>query len=104
MENISLSHDGIGLLKLACFIAAGATLGAYTLLRHGFVAAVIALLAVSYAWVRYVGGGIPINEAGAMWYVPMWVCTLAFIGLLRVSAMMQSGRLRLFGSDLIDKD
>ena len=39
-----------------------------------------------------------------MWYVAMWVCTLAFIGLLRVSAMMQSGRLRLFGSDLIDKD
>ena len=97
MENIILSHDGIGLLKLACFIA-------YTLLRHGFVAAVIALLAVSYAWVRYVGGGIPINEAVVMWYVAMWVCTLAFIGLLRVSAMMQSGRLRLFGSDLIDKD
>jgi len=103
MEDIILCNESIGLLKLVCLIAAAATFGAYALLRRGFAAAVASLLALSYAWVKYAGGDAPDNAAFAMTYVAMWVFTLAFIGLLRVSAMMQSGRLRLFSSDLIAK-
>lgn len=104
MEDIILSNDGIGLLKFVCLILAGATLGAYSLLRFGFVPAVVTLMAVSYGWLKYLGGDAPPNAVFAFWYIMNWVYTLAFIGLLRVSAMMQSKHLRLFGSDLIAKD
>ncbi|GAG38953.1 unnamed protein product, partial [marine sediment metagenome] len=87
MEDIILCNEGIGVLKFVCLILAGATLGAYSLLRFGFVAAVVALLGVSYGWLKFVGGDAPPNAVFAFWYIMNWVCTLAFIGLLRVSAM-----------------
>jgi len=104
MEDIILTTEGIGMLHFICIIAAGATLGAYTLLRFGFVAAVVALMGVSYGWVKFVGGDAPANAVFMFWYIMNWVYTLAFIGLLRVAAMMQSKRLRLFGSDLITEE
>lgn len=104
MEEIVILNEGIGLLTFVCVLAASATFGAYALLRRGLAVGTIALLAISYAWVKYVGGDAPANAVFIFWFIMNWVHTLAFIGLLRVSAMMQSGRLRLFGSDLIAKD
>jgi len=77
---------------------------AYILLRKGLAAGSLAVLVVSYAWAYFTFDTPPGAIMMAWWYGINWVCMLAFLGFLRLSAMLQSGRLRIFSSSLLRQE
>ena len=104
MEDIILHTAEFGPLAFVPLLTACAIACAYILLRKGLAAGLLAVLAVAYAWARYTSGKPPEAIVMAWWYGINWVCMLAFLGFLRLSAMLQSGRLRIFSSSLLRQE
>ena len=105
MEDLVIFYgEGIGVFKFMALLAAGSSAAAYAMLSRGVAAGLITISLISFAWAWWLGAGEPPVAVFTFWFIMNFVYTLAFIGLIRVSAMLQSGRLRIFGSDLIGTD
>ena len=101
MENILTIADA-GDIQFLAILGTAAVIGAYALLSRGFATALFVIGLMSLGW-SYLAGGSngPHLSTFVAWYVANAVTTLAFVGMLRISSLIEGGRLRAFSSDLV---